>query len=284
MEVLRVSEAKSENRMPGIVEVGVLAISTLANHSSSSAPARNTCDQITVGWDISGCKEGIMSTMKELPKEPKELTDSQFESYTKTLKNNVEELIKRTHKFGDYCFRTARLREREEAYLETLEIIKEMWRVLEKGNIIANYAWKHVVKDEEADKKEIKPAHKATYEETRAMYNLAHEVQDFLLKKTISHLQEMVGSLGDTGWPEKVKDKKDEFKKELPRTAGLINGKRLEEQKNLIFSLDYSINLIPEDPEDRSDSQSDDCTEIRQDSIWKRRLERLIGQRNSRRG
>jgi len=233
MEVLRVSEAKSENRMPGIVEVGVLAISTLANHSSSSAPARNTCDQITVGWDISGCKEGIMSTMKELPKEPKELTDSQFESYTKTLKNNVEELIKRTHKFGDYCFRTARLREREEAYLETLEIIKEMWRVLEKGNIIANYAWKHVVKDEEADKKEIKPAHKATYEETRAMYNLAHEVQDFLLDKTISHLVK-VRSLGDNGLPEKIKDKIDKFKEKLPRTAVLIDQRRTQKPKGSI--------------------------------------------------
>jgi len=220
MEVLRVSEAKSENRMPGIVEVGVLAISTLSPSSSSApAPARDTCDQ-TVGLDISGCKEVIMSTMKFISEDPKELTDSQFKSYTKTLMNKVEELIVRTHEFGDRCVETAQLREREKAYLYTLDIIEEMWMVLEKRNIIAYYSNKNGDKG-------------------AALNTLATEVEDSLLDKTIRHMQEMNGSLGDNGLPEKIKDKMDKFKEKLPRTAGLIDERRKEKEKDVIFSLDH---------------------------------------------
>jgi len=218
MEVLRVSEAKSENRMPGIVEVGVLAISTLANHSSSSsapapAPARDTCDQITVGPEISGCKEIIMSTILSIepdlvdPRDPKYLTDSEFESYTKTLMNNVEKLIERTHSIGEYYSRTARLREREKLYLETLDIIEKMWMVLEKGSIIAFYS--NINGDEGA-----------------AMNTLATGVEDSLLDKTIRHLVK-VRSLGDNGKMKKFKDK-------LPRTAVLIDQRRTQKPKGSI--------------------------------------------------
>jgi len=139
MEVLRVSEAKSENRMPGIVEAGALAISMFTPGHSSSAPARDTCDQISnIGGEI---KSKISNIGGEIMSEicVMELLSDTFQGFdrcSKDLIGYLEKLIEITDNFVDCCENDEK---KYAAFRQTLEVIKTMWMELKNKRIYRGF-------------------------------------------------------------------------------------------------------------------------------------------------
>jgi len=133
--------------MPGVIEAGALAISMLTNGHSSSAPARNTCDQISnIGGEIksemSNIGGEIMSTILKmkciscnLKTQPHALRSFPEEFYRciEDLIGYLKKLIKITYSFVEIHENDGK--EKCAAFRQTLEIIKMMWTKLKNAAI-----------------------------------------------------------------------------------------------------------------------------------------------------